>query len=144
MAKHWKVLCCTGVLSLAWALTPSVQAEGILSKCIPNVKIDAGVNAWFKIHTPNKAHLKQLAPWYSYFPYDPSVMGPQTGTIYPNWPQPFPPAPQDPKMSPANTGPNSGHAPPARPRPIAANFASQVQPAGFYSTSYMPGYWHAR
>lgn len=136
---------------------PSTQAraEGFMDKIIPPVKIDAGFKAWFKIYTPQKMHMKNLAPWYTYFPYDPRLMAPPQASVYPTWPQPFPPvAPQGPaapgqdrKMPPADSNlgwaPATPQAAPTPPGPLAG---PQLQPVSYYGGSFLgvPGYWYGR
>lgn len=143
MAMPWKAVCWLSVTGLAWLNAAPAQADGL----IPGVKIDAGVNAWFKIYTPQKMYLKGLAPWYTYFPYDPAMMGPPPGSRYPNWPNPVPP-PQPPGAPPIMPPAESGQAPrsPLVPNPGQTANAWQapaMQPVGYFHTP-VPSYWFAR
>ncbi len=145
MTMSWKVGTWLGVLGLAW-LTPTAAHAGDL---IPGLKIDAGVNAWFKIYTPQKMAMKNLAPWYTYFPYDPAMMGPPPGNRYPTWPSPYPP-PQPTTMTPqAANGQRPLSAPPRSPQgPVSGQVAGAwqappVQPVSYLHTP-VPSYWFAR
>jgi hypothetical protein len=56
------------------------------------------------------AQMKNTAPWYSYFPYDPRLQSQQPGSPFPHWPQQFPPAeqnaaPQGQSMRPTQANP---------------------------------------
>jgi hypothetical protein len=151
MAMSWKAGCWLGVLGLAGLALQPAQAFG--DGLLPGVKIDAGVNAWFKIYTPQNVAMKNLAPWYTYFPYDPAMMGPPAANMYPTWPNPFPPpqalpAPQK-MMGPAGNGqtiyPGQPQSPPGRPQGQVAGHwqAPPVQPVGYFH-SPVPSYWFAR
>ncbi len=147
MAKLWKTPCWLGLAGLAWCLAHQ-PAQAFGERILPpGVTIDAGFNAWFKVYTPYKVSMKNLAPWYTYFPADPSLRGPPAASPYPNWPTPFPPAPTPiPNMAP-RANPGSGGPPPnpqAAPAPPIASMGSPlVQPVSYYGNA-VPSYWYGR
>jgi hypothetical protein len=140
MALSWKAGWPLAVLVWAFSSPHAARAGDNLP-----LKIDAGFNAWFKIYTPQKMYLNNLAPWYTYFPADPAMTAPPRGTAYPTWPSPFPPprlAPPQPRLM---TPPDRGQAPPA-PRPGQTAVFRQpeaVQPVGYFCTT-PPSYWFVR
>lgn len=92
----------------------------------------------FDVDVGNRPQYKNLAPWYSYFPYDPHIHG--RAQQFPNWPQTWPPVAPMPKkaaLTPAPTATPVSY----RPTYSAVQPASWSQPAGYYPA---PSYWYGR
>jgi hypothetical protein len=129
-------------LVVSAAVVPSADAN-------PPVKIDFVFR--FDVELASQYPWKNLAPWYTYFPYDPHVHG--QAPQYPSWPRTWPPtapAPKDamgrmmvpmlPPMLPPPTRPAPGTGPIAY-RPMAAlTPVSYAQPV-YYGA---PSYWYGR
>ena len=138
-------LCTFTAAALAWASPAHAFGE----KLVPNVKIDAGFNAWFKVYTPQKEAMKNLAPWYTYFPYDPALMSPPQRAPFPTWPTQFPPAGHQGTQQNMQAAPRMGAYPPntpvpAQPGQVAGTLQTPVVlPVGYYGTN-VPTYWFGR
>lgn len=135
-----------GLLALTVGLLAAAHASAWCT--LPPVKVNAKFDVHFnvKVGYPTPPAL----PWYAYFPYDPHLMGPQS-SMYPGWPQPFPPAtPKQPEMGPA---PRPGlqvqtpAQPPARFTSWPTGFQTQEPPLAnpsLQQTSFVPSYWYPR
>ncbi len=101
-----------------------------------NVKVDAGINAYFNVYCADKQ--PPLAPWYLYWPIEAANL-PRSplGMSYPNWPSTWPPpGSQPPPVMPP--------APPVKTPPgVVQMYQPQpVQPVGFYTQA--PSYWYEK
>ena len=92
----------------------------------------------------NGKQMKNAAPWYSYFPYDPRLQSQQPGSPFPHWPQQFPPAEQN------NAGQNQSMQS-AQPAPgMVWNGAPNQLPSYpnlqlvAYPFGQAPSYWYGR
>jgi hypothetical protein len=140
MARFWKTACWLGVFGLAWLAPQSAQAWGNCSIPPPC--------EWIRgIMICNKTcclppYLQNLAPWYTYFPADTTVMGPPPGSMYPTWPS-YPLSPQPgPALGQTMSYPTY---PQGQPQgQTVGNWQAPVyQPVGYPGTS-VPSYWFAR
>jgi hypothetical protein len=122
MARYWKAGCWLSVLGLAW-LTPG-SARGFGDHFSPHGKIGARFCAWLEIQ-----HVKNHAPWYTYFPSGAATMEGSAGPMYPTWPSSFPP----PQSAPALQ----------QMMPTSSGSPGIYQPVGNFNTS-VPSYWFAR
>jgi hypothetical protein len=110
----------------------------------PPVRVDFTFR--FDVELTDQTPYKKLAPWYTYFPYDPHVHGPTTH--FPTWPTPFPPAPaKKDAMSPGGPAAPMAWYPPYRTvswQPAACYpapaYPSAIQPVYFQA----PSYWYGR
>jgi len=98
----------------------------------------------FDVDFGNRPTYKNLAPWYSYFPYDPHIHG--RAAQYPSWPQTWPPVAPMPRKTPA------APIPPVtrmsyQPAPSSVHPVSWSQSAGATSVPsgyQVPSYWYGR
>lgn len=120
-------------------------ASGPVAAQVPQLKVDCTFKVDVKLQDP---YLQNLAPWWTYFPQDPHLMAAGSRpSVYPSWPQPFPP--ETPKDGSSMSRPQ-GQRPPGPMvdrrtpfSPTAQAYPSWVQPAGYYSTQ-APSYWYGR
>ncbi|MCI0378127.1 MAG: hypothetical protein L0215_10995 [Gemmataceae bacterium] len=108
------------LLGMAWLGAGAAQATGFkLRHCIqwPSVRCDG-----WHIIVGEQPWAGNLAPWWTYFPYDPRIVN-QPASVYPTWPSQFPPAqaeriasPQMAPRFPPNPTPMPAYAP-ANPGP---------------------------
>jgi hypothetical protein len=146
MSLPWKAGCWLGLIGLACISSPT-RALG--DNC--PLKIDVGVKAWFHVDSTYQQMLQNVAPWYTYFPYDPAVMGAPLGNTYPTWPSSSPPPPNLPAPRPAaaSTGASPTYLPaltPDRQSPTSQRTGPgpvQAVPVSF-GTSPVPSYWFPR
>jgi hypothetical protein len=135
-----------GLLALTLTLLAAAQAPAWCT--LPPVKVNAKFDVQFnvKVGVPTSPTL----PWYAYFPYDPHLMGPQ-GSMYPGWPQPFPPpGPKQPEMGPAPRPTLQVQMPP-QPPPRFVSWPGAYQThepplanPNVQQTSFVPSYWYGR
>jgi hypothetical protein len=107
------------LLGLAWFGGETAYARGFLRHCIhwPSMRWDCG-----QLIVGEQPWAGNLAPWWTYFPYDPNIVNPPV-SVYPTWPSQFPPAqaaeriasPQMAPRFPPNPTPMPTYAP-ANPR----------------------------
>ena len=119
-------LCLTALAVTLWA---AARAEAT-SPCKINFTLR------FDIETPEDDLYRNLAPWYTYFPYDPRSQHHHAPPPYPSWPATWPPAPTP--------------VPTSRPTPTPIN-----APRGWQTVSHqyavpvsyqyaVPYYWYQR
>lgn len=87
-------------------------------------RVDAGFKIWFNIQPLGPQ--VQLAPWYTYFPYEAHFQTPAPMGYYPQWPN----------------APAAGMYQPPQPQ-FAPHAPSPVRPASYYY-SPAPSYWYGR
>lgn len=107
------------------SLASAAQADGPL-----NIKFTFRVD----VENGDSALYKNLAPWYTYFPYDPHANAPQA-THFPAWPSTWPPAP--PKKDATGGSTPMG----------AMNYDPRRAMTGWQPVSYsyaVPYYWYGR
>jgi hypothetical protein len=119
------------LVGLALLGPTQARADGWGPFCLPPYRIEAGINAYFRVVPlePNN-----LAPWYTYWPYEAHLMTATPTSQYPYWPaQPYVPdgGPAGPTMQMPTPSPTSG----------LGNPPTGYQPAGFVQA---PSYWYAR
>jgi hypothetical protein len=143
MANSWKARCWLGVVGLAWLFPQPAQAWGICDMPPPREWIPGLVICNKTCYLP--PYMQNLAPWYTYFPADETVMGAPPGATYPTWQS----NPLPPQSRPAQT---MGY--PAYPQGLPSqglpegqtvgNWQPPIyQPVGYPGAS-VPSYWFAR
>jgi hypothetical protein len=117
-----------GLLVGMAALAPTqAHADGWFPFCFPPYRIEAGVNAYFRVvplDPPN------LAPWYTYWPYEAHFQTPTPPGPFPYWP-----------------GPQYAPSGPSMPMPTPSATSGMVSPPmGFQAAGYSqaPRYWYTR
>jgi hypothetical protein len=104
------------------------RADGWFPFCLPPYRIEAGANAYFRIVPLEPSN---LAPWYTYWPYEAHMQTLAPPGNYPYWPgQQYDPN-GGPTMQMPTPSPSSG----------LGNPPTGYQPAGY---SQAPSYWYAR
>jgi hypothetical protein len=95
--------------------------------CIPPYRVECGLNAYFRVVPIEQGN---LAPWYTYWPYEAQMMSAGPFGHYPFWngQQGAPAVPTMPMPRPSQ--PNG-----------MANPPSGYQPAGY---TQAPNYWYTR
>lgn len=124
-------------LIVAGSDVPSASADGL------PVRVDFTIR--FDVDFDNRPTYKNLAPWYSYFPYDPHIHG--RAPQYPSWPQTWPPVAPMPRKTTA-----AAPIPPAtrigyQPMPTAvqpASWSQAVNPPAPLMSYQVPSYWYGR
>jgi hypothetical protein len=106
------------LFAFAFSQAPSLSA---------NPPFNVNFTCRFDIETNDSQLYKNLAPWYTYFPYDPYAQTSATPR-FPTWPSTWPP-----------TGAPKGGAAPMTYRPAPAN---AWQPVSYQYAA--PSYWYGR
>jgi hypothetical protein len=119
------------------ALPTTARADAPLQlPCLPPFRVDAGVNAYFKLSYPGPQI--PLPPWYTYFPYDAYFQTPPpTGYQFPNWAPPPMTSSYVPHFGPSHAPSPFPGPPPGAIQPTA------VRPVGYYYQQ-APSYWYGR
>ncbi len=89
MAQWKKMRCVLALLGGAWLGCASADAKGFHRRHSihwPTVRFDH--SRWIVGEQPWAGN---LAPWWTYFPYDPNIVNPP-GSMYPSWPSQSQPA----------------------------------------------------
>src|SRR5207244_4441696 len=117
------------------ALPSAARADAPLQlPCLPPFRVDAGVNAYFRLSYPGPQ--TPMPPWYTYFPYDAYFQTPPpTGYNFPNWAPPPMTSSFAPHGAPQYGAPVF-QAPPPNQVPSHA-----VRPVGYYYQQ-APSYWY--
>ncbi|MFO0967646.1 MAG: hypothetical protein U0793_18960 [Gemmataceae bacterium] len=110
-------------LFAALALALLVVASADVPSADANPPFTVNFTFRFDVECPQDAMFQNLAPWYTYFPYDPRVA--PRAPAFPSWPSTWPPT------APATPTPT--------PTPVSAR--------GWQTVSYQQGvpyYWYQR
>jgi len=100
----------------------------------------------------NGKQMKNAAPWYSYFPYDPRLQSQAPGSPFPHWPTQFPPSEQNtagqnqtsrqaPQNQPTQHQPGPGLVWHANPNQTSSYPNLQLVA---YPNGQAPSYWYGR
>jgi len=103
------------------------------------VKIDAAAMVKFNVRVEDGTKGPQAPPWYLYFPQEPNPVATPGSTVYPPWPNQFPP---EQKAPAPEQGPSPTPGVPARPTSMSA-YNQPYAPSGT-PWSQVPSYWYGR